>query len=187
MLDRGRENRFTRARKKGRHLRRANLKRKSKSGRKRTAESVGPPDGERSDVATGADIGIPDALFSGINADAFRRPVAEQIAVMLLPRDAQNAEVNARELLQVGGCFIEGYGAELRPFQTAPQEFTRNTEIIDGTARKKAVPDVEPLRHRVEREGDQRPVGSAGVLRVFESPFEQLIADAAALVIGRHE
>ncbi len=39
----------------------------------------------------------------------------------------------------------------------------------------------------VEREGDQRPVGSAGFLRMFKCPFQQFVSDAAALMIRRHE
>jgi hypothetical protein len=76
------------------------------------------------------------AIFSGIKADTSRRSVVERIAVMLLARDTQNPGVNIGEVLQVRSCFLEGYGAELRALQPAHQEFTRNTEIVDGKARK---------------------------------------------------
>ena len=61
MLDRDPQSRFARARKKGRHLWRTNLNRKSQRSRKRRAKRIGSYDGERSDVAADADIGLTDA------------------------------------------------------------------------------------------------------------------------------
>src|SRR6185312_651574 len=67
------------------------------------------------------------------------------------------------------------------------QSLSRYADSVDGKSRKQSVADVEPLRDRVEAEGDQHSVGSAGFFGVIESPLEQLVADAPPLVIGRHE
>src|SRR4051812_36029077 len=101
---------------------------------------------------------------------------------MLLSRDTQNPGVNIGEFLQVRSCVRKRYRAELRALQAAHQEITRNTEIVDGKARKEAVPNVKSLRDGVEREGDQRPVGSVGFFRMFECPFQQFVTDVAALM-----
>ena len=105
---------------------------------------------------------------------------------MLLSRDTQNPGVNIGEFLQVRSCFLKGYGTELRALQATHQEFTRNTEIVDGKARKQAVPNVKSLRYGVEREGDQRLL-VAPVSSHVQCPLQQFVADAAALMIGRHE
>lgn len=47
--------------------------------------------------------------------------------------------------------------------------------------------DVEPLRYGVEGKCDQNPVGSAGLLGVIQRPFDQLVADAPTLTVGRNE
>jgi hypothetical protein len=49
------------------------------------------------------------------------------------------------------------------------------------------VADVEPLRHGVEGKRDQNPLGSAGLLGVIQSPFDQFSADAPTLTVGRYE
>ena len=97
-------------------------------------------------MAAGADIGIADAIFSGIKAHTSRRPVVKQIPVMLLSRDTQNPGVNIGEVLQVRRCLLERYGAELRAAQAARQEFARDIKIVDRKPREKPVLNVDNSR-----------------------------------------
>ena len=49
------------------------------------------------------------------------------------------------------------------------------------------MPDVETLRHGVEGKCDQGLVCGFVLLRMCQSPREQFVADAAALLAGSHE
>jgi hypothetical protein len=71
-------------------------------------------------------------------------------------------------------------------FQPIHQELTRDLEIVNWK-RKHSVPNVESLRYRVEREGDQGPLGCSAFLCMLQRSFQKFTPDAAALMTGRHK
>ena len=54
-------------------------------------------------MSVGTDIGIADALAAGVEHDTSGRRIIEQVAVMLLARDADSAGVDLGKCFSFGG------------------------------------------------------------------------------------
>ena len=71
--------------------------------------------------------------------------------------------------------------------QPREHDLARHLEQIKRNPRVESVPDVETLRHNVEREGDQGLVVRFGRHRVRQRSCQQFVADAASLLTGSHK
>jgi hypothetical protein len=70
---------------------------------------------------------------------------------------------------------------------TGDQHVTVGFEEIDRQPREKPVTDIQPLRHGIEREGDEGLVAGASLLSVFEGSRQQQAANAVALMARGYE
>jgi hypothetical protein len=110
-------------------------------------------------MPVGTEIGIADALAAGAEHDPRGRRVIEQVAVMLLARDAYSAGVDLGKSFHVCGRVVDRNATQWRFRQTGHHPFARGAKKISRHLGKQAVPDVEALRDTVERESNQRLVG----------------------------
>ena len=58
-------------------------------------------------MSVGTDIGVADAFAAGAEHDTRGRRVIEQVAVMLLARDAHSAGVDLGKSFHVRGCVVD--------------------------------------------------------------------------------
>ena len=72
------------------------------------------------------------AVATVVNEDAIHRAVAEKVAVMLLARDAQAAEIELRQRLEMRSYRFNGRQAKLLALQTGHQRITCAANHIDG-------------------------------------------------------
>src|SRR5262249_23724372 len=66
--------------------------------------------------------------------------------------------------------------------QSSCEICARATDKVNGKPWKQAVPDIQSLRHSIERKGDESPMPCLGALSVLQCALHELIADAATLV-----
>ncbi len=67
------------------------------------------------------------------------------------------------------------------PGQTRHHGLARRAEHVDRQTREEPVPDIEALRHAIEREGDERLVRGARRVGMRQRALEQFAADALSL------
>src|SRR5262245_35652050 len=116
------------------------------------------------------------------------RPIfVDQEAVVVLARGPQHLSIDLVQVVQARGPLLKGRATKLCASQTATQGIAGCGKEIEGNPWKQSVPDVEPLRHPVEGEGDERPVGRSSSLCLVQRSLQKLIAKSTTLLAGRDE
>src|ERR1700724_1017525 len=100
-------------------------------------------------MPVGTKIGIADALAAGAEHDTGGRWIIEQVAVMLLARDAYSAGVDLGKSFYVCGRVVDRDAAQCRFRQAGHHPFARGAKKINRHFGKQAMPDVEALRDTV--------------------------------------
>src|SRR5262249_35573228 len=138
-------------------------------------------------MTVGGNVGVADAIVFHIKDDAPYSAIVDQMPVMLLARHSQALLVIVGNAVRVGGFVFKRGETQLAALQPFHRKSTRAFEMVNRKPWEHSVSNIESLRYRIEREGDQGPIGCSPFLFMLQSSFQKFTPDAAALMTGRHE
>src|SRR5215204_4704536 len=100
---------------------------------------------------------------------------------------ARNADRSAVDLFAYGNRRILQWLRTKASARTRTHSLGFACEEVDGHSGKQTVAHVQPLRHAIERERDQRSVSASGCISMCHGALQKLGTDASALMVGRTE
>ena len=122
---------------------------------RRIVEEISLTNRQRADVSAGTDIAVADAVASGAEQKSAGRRVVEQIAVMLLSRNAYRAGIDPGEFFHGRIAAVDQNALQRRFRQSLRDPLAHHVEEINRHSRKEAVAHVKALRNTVESERNQ--------------------------------
>src|SRR5215475_13428675 len=107
--------------------------------------------------------------------------------MMLVTAKAECAHIDLSEAFAVSRGVRDCGVAQLLSRPAVGHQICSRLEEVDRKPWVEAMPDVQPLRDRIEGKGDQSPVERARLARVLEGSLQQRIADSSSLMLGSNK